>query len=95
MNFFPCWFWENGIDDALLTVLNGNILTLELKPGELAHGNMDTQVRNSSSAAFPSHHWLTGVMYNYAVHANKEAGWQRTLEFPEVTQIAKYEPGQY
>ena len=93
--FYPCWFWENGISDSVLQILDAEVKQLELKPGELVHGNIDLSVRNSNSNAFPSYHWFTGVMYNFAVHANREAGWQRTLEFPEVTQIAEYGPDQY
>ena len=95
MTFYPCWFWENGLSDALLNVLNEDVKQLELLPGTLAHGNIDTSVRNSNSNALAPHHWITGVLYNYAVHANREAGWKRTLEFPEVTQIAEYGPNQF
>lgn len=95
MNFYPCWFWENGINEAVLQALEIEARELELKPGELAYGNINKEIRDSNSAAFASHHWFTGVMFNFAVHANKEAGWQRTIEFPEVTQIAEYGPEQH
>ena len=95
MTFYPCWFWENGLSDKLLQVLDDDVQQLELKPGTLAHGHVDTDVRNSNSNAFPSHHWITGILYNYALHANREAGWKRTLEYPEVTQIAEYREGQF
>ena len=95
MNFHPCWFWENGVSEPVLNVLEEEIKTLNLKPGELAHGHIDKSIRDSMSDAFPPYHWFTGVMMNFAVHANLAAGWKRTIEFPEVTQIAEYGPDQY
>ena len=95
MTFSPCWFWEKGIEESVLKVLEEEIKTLELLPSMLSQGRNDTDVRNSSSNALPSHHWFTGIMTNFAIHANREAGWKRTLEFPEVTQIAEYKPDQY
>ena len=95
MNFHPCWFWENGVSEPVLNVLEEEIKTLDLKPGELVHGHIDKSIRDSMSDAFAPHHWFTGVMMNFAFHANRAAGWQRTLEYPEVTQIAEYGPGQH
>lgn len=95
MSFSPCWFWESGVSEAVLQTLEAEIKELELKPGELANGRIDTEVRNSNSNAFAPYHWFSGVLYNFALHANRAAGWQRTLEFPEVTQIAEYGEGQY
>ena len=91
----PYWKWDAVIQEPLLKTLEAEIAGLAFTPGSLHGNHLDTNVRKSSVASFPGWHWFSGVLYNYAIHANEMANWRRTLSKPEATQIASYKTGEY
>lgn len=96
MSFYtPYWFWESGIGEPVLQTLEREISSLQLEPGALDAGAMDTRVRHSDAAGLPGAHWFTGVLLNFIMQANEAAAWRREVILPEATQIASYRVGQF
>lgn len=91
----PYWKWDAVIAEPLLQQVENEMTALNFTAGSLHGDHLNPNVRKSSVAAFPGWHWFSGVLYNYAVHANELANWRRTLVKPEATQIASYKSGEY
>lgn len=91
----PFWLWADGISETLLRLLEAELEGAQLEPGRLHGDQHDQNIRNSDVFGIPSFHWFSGVMFNYAAHANISAQWHRSISHPEVTQLAEYGPGGY
>lgn len=92
----PYWKWEAGLPPDLLRCAVEEMNTLPLEPGRLL-GDREAgrRVRHSDVCMLPPVHWLCGILYNYAMHANMAAGWNRRTTTPQTVQFARYDVGQH
>ena len=91
----PYWKWDKIIPEEMLQLLDAEIEQLEFQDGKLIGEVTKGDVRNSKMVPMPPWHWLAGILYNYAVHANISANWGRTITRPEVLQIASYREDEF
>lgn len=87
------WLWENAVpheicDMAVKCRENFNEDTAKIGIGS---GDINAEYRQSKIIWLPTGHWLEGILSNYGMNANLQAGWNYELNFPENVQLTKYE----
>jgi len=95
----PYWFWKNGISDALIECFNDEIKDIPPEKGTTVstkYGKQnDDAVRNSDILIFDPIHWFAGILFNYAISSNYQAGWEIETTVPQSLQVAHYGPSQH
>lgn len=96
MNTFSAyWKWDSALPSQLIDhLVNEEISNSTFVDGLLSAGS-NLLIRRNKVAWFPGQHWLAGVLYNYALHANQATGWAYNIALPEAAQIAKYSEGEF
>jgi len=93
------WFWKNGISDNLIDLLLEEIKEVPLEKGSTFSTNYGFQnndnVRNSDVMLFDAIHWFAGILFNYAISSNHQAGWEIETTVPQALQVAHYGPSQH
>lgn len=94
--YSPFWHWSNALPETLLDLARQEMDELPLERGKL-HGAKvaSDEVRKSDVLMLAPNHWLCGILFNYAVLANQEAGWGRSISTPQTVQFAKYAVGDH
>ena len=90
----PYWKWDSAIPKELIKPLLDEVDKLTTTKGSIFSGNTEN-VRDSDIVIVDSLHWLSGVLFNYAIHANESAGWNRQLTKPQHLQFASYVKDQF
>lgn len=91
----PFWMWEGEISSPLLKVLQDEADQRHKIDGALFGSRQDVEVRKSRIVPLGPAYWFSGVLHNYALLANSQANWRRTVLFPENCQVAYYSPGEF
>lgn len=94
MMLTPFWKWDNALPASLLDVAMSDFCRLDFSDGLLHEARVaPDEVRKSKVAMLNPSYWLCGILFNYAVLANKSAGWGCEIDLPETIQVAVYERG--
>lgn len=97
----PFWTWNTtnggGMSEALMRLVEKETKKAAFNKGVIgvhaADSAVNETVRVSDIHFLPSLHWMAGVMFNYAAHANASAQWNMTLTAPETVQMTRYGAG--
>jgi len=88
------WKWEADLPEPVLAAAEHEMAAAAMQDGAVFAGDAHA-VRVSEVALRPGWHWLAGVLGNYALWANEQAGWAFALGRPDAVQFTRYGPGQY
>jgi predicted 2-oxoglutarate/Fe(II)-dependent dioxygenase YbiX len=105
-NNFPVlsayWLWKaadkEGMSEKLLKLFESETSEREYVQGEVnttTATSINHDLRQSGTFFMESHHWMAGILFNYAAHANALAQWNMTLTAPETVQVTRYGSGEF
>jgi PKHD-type hydroxylase len=87
------WLWENAVPHELcdMAIKSRENFTEDTAKIGTGMGDFNVEYRQSKVVWLQSCHWLEGILCNYGMSANLQAGWNYELLFPENIQLTKYE----
>ena len=92
------WYWKSELPDSVCDaiIVEGMKLTANAATvgGEGDRGKVDTSVRISKTAFFPSTSWVTGITRNYMQQANDQA-WKFEITNPQGPQFTIYDTNEH
>jgi PKHD-type hydroxylase len=94
------WYWKKAISDSLIDCFFDEIKDLPFKQAKTFSSVIDgyektPDYRNSDIILFDPIHWLSGILFNYAIRANIQAEWNIGVTVPQTLQLAQYGPSQH
>ena len=95
------WKWEQAIPKEICDLAMRDASTMQKKPAvvfkehDRGTTTLNKDKRNNEVVFLPTNHWMEGILYNYARHANISGGWNFDISTCEPVQISTYEPGQF
>jgi PKHD-type hydroxylase len=88
------WKWDRVVSPEMCDML----LLYRQKKSEAqafvdlgGSGVTDFKLRNSKVCWADPNHWSEAILYNHALYANDQAGWNFDIGRPEPVQLASYE----
>lgn len=97
MNIAPHWFWDKGLSDTLCDLAISDMNSKNKVQGSVGDSydepNIDAKIRDSKCVFFEQNYWLEGILFNFAMYANKSAGWNYSIDESEVVQLSEYSVG--
>lgn len=96
----PYWYFEKGVSDKLIDCLSDELQDIPLEKGRTFSSIIkgykeDPNARDSEIMMFNPIHWFCGILFNYAIAANRQAEWGIEMTEPQSLQISHYGPGQH
>lgn len=96
----PFWWWDGVLPNDLcdLIIAEGDKLVSgdgRVGGGDNSAGTVDKKIRETNISFFDSSHWIEGLCVHYAMLANRNSGWNITIDHPQPVQYARYFPDQH
>ena len=101
LSLFPAyWYWESAIPEYLIQCIDEECKYITFGKGStfraVASGKEESKdIRDTDVMVFDPIHWYCGILFNMALHANRNAEWNYSVLGPEALQIAHYNVGQH
>lgn len=90
----PYWLWDKGVPEELCNIAIKDMNHMQFDVASIGGGGnerKDSVIRNSRVSFPDANYWLEGIAYNYALYANRSAGWNYKVDWAERIQLARYE----
>lgn len=92
------WYWEKGLSENLCDLAVSEMNDMDKKEAKIGNddGGIDKNIRISKCVFPDENYWLEGILLNYALYANINAGWNYSVDMSEKIQLTEYtETGHY
>jgi predicted 2-oxoglutarate/Fe(II)-dependent dioxygenase YbiX len=86
--------YESAIPEAVIAELRKEAYSLTFTTGKVGYGEELRDKRSCLVGFFEQDHWVHGILYHYAILANKSA-WRFPITVPSSAQIAVYKNGSF